>query len=74
MFDFLKDVKLDGAVTDEILLVAYDYNSQQPRFFSKFFESEDGNIYNNEIWEATGASSAAPTYFDPKNYTNGYGE
>jgi patatin-like phospholipase/acyl hydrolase len=54
-------------------VVAYDYNSQQPRFFSKYFAHEDAGIYDVPIGNATGASSAAPTYFDPKVQKNLYG-
>jgi len=28
---------ISEAMTDELLLVAYEYNSQQPRFYSKYF-------------------------------------
>ena len=31
------DKTVEDALTDEILIVAYEYNSQQPRFYSKYF-------------------------------------
>ena len=31
------------------------------------------NVYDVKIGESTGASSAAPTYFDPKKTENAYG-
>ena len=37
MKDLLGDFRVDQVLTDEVLLVAYDYNSQEPRFFSKYF-------------------------------------
>ena len=73
MFKFLAGINLPQAITDDVMLVAYDYNSQQPRFYSKYFYAEDSLIYGVEVYEATGASSAAPTYFDPKFVLNGYG-
>jgi len=59
-------------MTDEVLIVAYDYNSQQPRFFSKFYSNLEPPIYNVTVGNATGASSAAPTFFDPKFIQNQY--
>lgn len=73
MQELLGDAHINDAITDELLVVAYDYNSQQPRFFSKYFSNEDAGIYDVPIGNATGASSAAPTYFDPKVQTNLYG-
>lgn len=60
-------------MSDEVLIVAYDYNSQEPRFFSKYFAYHDKHIYDVKVGEATGASSAAPTFFDPKSIEDGYG-
>jgi hypothetical protein len=34
------------AMPDELLIVAYDYNSKQPRFYSKHFSSLDEGIYD----------------------------
>lgn len=73
MVDYLGEANIKDAVSDEVLVVAYDYNSQQPRFFSKYFSNEDAGIYDVTIGNATGASSAAPTYFDPKVQKNSYG-
>lgn len=73
MKTLLGDFKIKETLSDEVLLVAYDYNSQEPRFFSKYFSNEDPNIYDLPVGNATGASSAAPTFFDPKLQTNQYG-
>lgn len=73
MKELLGDFNIDEAITDELLVVAYDYNSQQPRFYSKYFSNEDAGVYDVPIGNATGASSAAPTYFDPKVQKNIYG-
>lgn len=53
-------------LSDELLITAYDYNSQEPRFYSKYFANQEPKIYNVPVGNATGASSAAPTFFDPK--------
>ena len=53
--------------------MAYDYNSQEPRFFSKYFSHNDPLIYDVPVGNATGASAAAPTFFDPKVNKDGYG-
>jgi len=66
MKELLGKYHVKDALSDEVLMVAYDYNSQEPRFFSKFFSEKDPAIYDITFGNATGASSAAPTYFDPK--------
>ena len=65
--------RIEDALSEEVLIVAYDYNTQEPRFFSKYYASVDPSIYNVTFNEATGASSAAPTFFDPKVRDDGYG-
>ena len=65
--------KIEDALSEEVLIVAYDYNTQEPRFFSKYYSKMDPAIYNVKFNEATGASSAAPTFFDPKTHIDGYG-
>ena len=37
MYDKLGAAGINDVLTDEIIIVAYDYNSQEPRFYSKFF-------------------------------------
>jgi patatin-like phospholipase/acyl hydrolase len=53
-------------------VVTYDYNSQQPRLYSKYFLNNNSKIYNVTLANATSSSSAAPTYFKPKVNINGY--
>ena len=60
-------------LTQELLVVAYEYNSQEPRFYSKYFTHQDPGIYDIPIGNATGSSSAAPTFFDPHQVNNKYG-
>lgn len=59
-------------LTNELLVVSYEYNSQEPRFFSKYMTQENPGIYNTTIGNATASSSAAPTYFNPHKVINGY--
>jgi len=72
MLKLLGKYRIDQVLTDELLIVAYDYNSQEPRFFSKYLAKQNPNIYNTTVGNATGASSAAPTFFDPKTQYNPY--
>jgi len=72
MTDYYGGKNVEDAITDEVLIVAYEYNSQQPRFYSKYFTNQDPGIYNVTMGNATGASSAAPTFFDPKTIINPY--
>jgi len=57
---------IENVITDEILITSYEYNFEQPRFYSKYFSEQDPGVYNITVGDATGASSSAPTYFDPK--------
>jgi hypothetical protein len=57
---------VSAAMTDELLIVAYDYNSKQPRFYSKQFSKMDAGIYDVQMSKATGGSSAAPVFFEPQ--------
>ena len=52
-------------ITDEALVLTYEYNYQEPRLYTKYFSEEFPVIYDIPIHNATGASAAAPTYFDP---------
>jgi hypothetical protein len=76
--DLLMDEKLGHArlqdiFTKEILAVSYEYNGQEPRLYSKYFLESDPAVYDTQIGNITGASSSAPTYFEPKSFVNGYG-
>ena len=66
MQDLLGGYHIKDALTQELLIVAYDYNGQEPRFFSKWFAKEYEEYYDVTIGAATGASSAAPGFFAPK--------
>jgi patatin-like phospholipase/acyl hydrolase len=66
MTDLLGEYHIKDTLADDTLIVAYDYNSQEPRFFSKYFSLHNPRIFDVPVGNATGASSAAPTFFDPK--------
>lgn len=72
MKEKLGNYKISEVLSDEILITAYDYNSQEPRFYSKFYAHTEPKIYDIIVGDATGASSAAPTFFNPKVQVNGY--
>ena len=57
---------------DNIFIPAFDYNSEQPRFYSKHFLRQDPAKYDLKLWEIAAATSAAPVYFNPFTYVDGY--
>jgi len=73
MKDLIGDRNMSEALFDELLVVAYEYNSQQPRFYSKFFSEKDKAVYDVKMSKATGGSSAAPVYFEPQQLQDMYG-
>lgn len=46
MDELIGKKNVSAAMPDELLIVAYDYNSKQPRFYSKHFSSLDKGIYD----------------------------
>lgn len=63
---FGNDTNIKDALTEEVMIVAYEYNTHEPRLFTKFTANIDPELYNVTITDAAQASSSAPTYFDPK--------
>jgi patatin-like phospholipase/acyl hydrolase len=59
-------VNIDEALTSEVMIVSFEYNTHQPRLFTKWSAKANPEIYNVSLAEASEASSAAPGYFDPK--------
>ena len=53
MSDYLGHASFSQILTDETLIVSYDYNSQQPRFYSKYFSKINPKIYDVKICNAT---------------------
>jgi uncharacterized protein len=61
----------------EVCIISYEYISQTPRLYSQYFAGKYPGIYDVLMYDAGGATSAAPIYFDPKilitpNGTNEY--
>ena len=65
MDEMIGDRNISDAMFNEILLVAYEYNSHSPRLYCKYNSDREPNIYDVKMSLATGGSSAAPIYFDP---------
>jgi patatin-like phospholipase/acyl hydrolase len=47
------------------MINAYEYNGNQPRFYSKYFRDVKKGTHNVLLREAIGGSAAAPMFFDP---------
>ena len=73
MHELIGAKNISSAMPDELLIVAYDYNSKQPRLYSKHFAQLDAAIYDVQMSKATGGSSAAPVYFEPQQVVDEYG-
>ena len=62
----------DAMVTDlvkEVCIISYEYISQTPRLYSKTFARQYPETNDVSVWDAAGATSAAPIYFNPKMRT-----
>lgn len=59
-------------MVDEIMITAYEFNSQQPKLFTKYGAETEPNRYQVLASNATGSSSAAPGFFEPQIIQNGY--
>lgn len=60
------NTSLMDALTEEIMIVSYDYNERKPRIFTKYGARIRPDLFLTSLSNASQASSAAPTYFDPK--------
>jgi patatin-like phospholipase/acyl hydrolase len=63
---FGDETNINEALTKEVVIVSYEWNSHEPRIFSKYTANLDPPTYNVSITNAAQASSSAPIYFDPK--------
>lgn len=72
--ELLPGAMVDDATAEEVLICAYDYNSQQPRFYSKYFSNDQPGIYNKEIAVAIAGSSSVPGGFQPQSVPTIYGQ
>jgi patatin-like phospholipase/acyl hydrolase len=69
--DMFGQYRIEDALTDEVMAIAYSFNAQQPRFYTKFNSVNNPKIYNLTMADAVGASSSLPIYFEPKVLVNG---
>lgn len=67
-----KDTRWDEIMVDDLFIVSYSYNDQEPRFYSKWFNNFNPGTYSVPISTAVASSSSAPFYFQPNTYTNGF--
>lgn len=73
MRSLIGEFGFDKILSDELIVTAFDYNQQEPRFFSKYFDWVDPNIYDVKVSNATASSASAPFAFNPQRIMNGYG-
>jgi hypothetical protein len=64
---------LSQCIPNDCLMIAYDYNNQEPRFYSKEFIKIDPGIYDVSIGFASGASASMPGGFPPQVREDAYG-
>jgi patatin-like phospholipase/acyl hydrolase len=69
--DMLGSHRIEHSLADEVLMVAYSYNAQEPRFYTKYLAKTIPDIYNVTMDVAAAASSATPLYFEPYVHVNG---
>lgn len=61
-------MRVGDVLTDDIMIVAYDFRNHVPVFFTKYAALKNtSGVMNLFIRDAAQASSAAPIYFDPKS-------
>jgi len=70
---YFKNKTWDDIAVDELVVNAYEFNSQQPRFYSKYFRHAKKGTHNVMLRTAMGGSGAAPIYFDPETHYDEYG-
>lgn len=66
------ELEITDALT-EVTVIAYDMVSEQARIYSKYSTEKNPDVYKIKMFDAAGATSAAPYYFDPKIITNAGG-
>ena len=72
--DHVGGLNIKDVLTDEILIIAFDYLYQQPRLFSKYFAKLNEAVYDIDLSTAVKASSSAILLFEPYVVTNSYGQ
>lgn len=72
MKKYLGDFNFSKILPHELVIASYDYNQQEPRFYSKYMSWLASYSYDVEISNATASSAAAPVFFDPNKIQNGF--
>ena len=67
------NTRITDMIADEAMLVAFSYNVQEPRFYSKYAADLDPKTYDVTMALAVQASASTPIFFRPKEYVNGHG-
>jgi patatin-like phospholipase/acyl hydrolase len=62
---------VSGAIADEVMIVSFSYNVQEPRFYSKLLANSTPKVYDVSMQLAAAAASAMPGFFNPKTFVNG---
>ena len=55
------------------MIIAYSYNDNQPRFYSKYFKAYNSSLYDVTFATASKAALSTPAYFDSYSHVNGLG-
>jgi patatin-like phospholipase/acyl hydrolase len=63
--------QVKDSIANEVMIVSFSYNEQEPRFYSKFEASQDPLVFDVSMEVATAGASAMPGFFNPKQYKNG---
>lgn len=63
--NYFGDMNFNDILSDDLMIASYSFNAKAPRFFNKRWYNIFPGIYKQPLKVAVGASSSAPTYFDP---------
>ena len=60
----------DEVGINELLISSFEFNDNNPRLFSKYFERIDAENYKISLYEAVTSCQAFPGVFDPNRFTS----
>jgi patatin-like phospholipase/acyl hydrolase len=63
---FIGNMMIKDIILDDILVISYEYESGEPRFYTKMRAISEPLLYDVKLGDAIGASSSAPGFFDNK--------
>lgn len=63
---------ISQSLSDELMITSYEYNSQDSRLYSKYLARQDPDVFDLRMSLAAGSSSAAPGFFEPQQFINGF--